>query len=525
MSPRDLKRRREERLKDPEVRRWHENITRGSETTAETYLRALFLFCDLMHTSPPQLWKLREEKLHRMLLDFVSLQEKRGQTGQTTTNIVKSVRSWLLHGGKVLTRPIKIYKSQDPPSIRDERIPTQEELHRILLSCTSCHRVSAVLVAHAGLRPEVLGNYYGTDGLRLKDFPELRIKGNGIEFTRVPAMVVVRPELSKSNHRYFSFVGAEGCGYIRDYLQERAEFGEQLTPETGLVKPRNLDKSFIRTTNIGDGIRAGIRAVVGREVKMRPYALRAYFDTQLLLAESKGKVAHDYRVFWMGHRGSMEARYTTNKGRLPQKFLDDMRDAYHRCQPFLATTPMTDAAEVDAAVNRQFLRLSGYTDDEINEMDLTDTEKVRELAREGLARGSGGPVEDAPQRPAHPALSGYQIVVQPAAVAGLVAHGWRELDRLGPDQVLMVSPASPGTSTTPSSSAPARPAGAGPAPPATRAAAGDAAGGARPPASSPSSPPPRKSSAGRERPRWKGEVEERVHLSTPVDGPDGPGRP
>ncbi|MDI1495879.1 MAG: hypothetical protein K8823_1187 [Cenarchaeum symbiont of Oopsacas minuta] len=42
--------------------------------------------------------------------------------------------------------------------------------------------------------------------------------------------------------------------------------------------------------------------------------MRAYFDTQLLIAESKGKIAHDIRAFFMGHSGNIEARYTTNKG-------------------------------------------------------------------------------------------------------------------------------------------------------------------------------------------------------------------
>ncbi len=110
VSPLVLKQRREARLKDPEVRRWYENVTRGSVTTAETYPRALFLFCETTKTTPPALWKMKEEKLHRLLLDFVTHEEQRGQAGQTTVNIVKSVRSWLSHGGVVLTRPIKIHK-------------------------------------------------------------------------------------------------------------------------------------------------------------------------------------------------------------------------------------------------------------------------------------------------------------------------------------------------------------------------------------------------------------------------------
>ena len=67
----------------------------------------------------------------------------------------------------------------------------------------------------------------------------------------------------------------------------------------------------------------------------RPYILRAYFDTQLLIAESKGKIAHDFRVFFMGHKGSMEARYTTNKGMLPEMLTTEMHGAFARAEEFL----------------------------------------------------------------------------------------------------------------------------------------------------------------------------------------------
>jgi large subunit ribosomal protein L6 len=35
-------------------------------------------------------------------------------------------------------------------------------------------------MAFSGIRPQVLGNYLGTDGLRLGDFPELKIEGNKV---------------------------------------------------------------------------------------------------------------------------------------------------------------------------------------------------------------------------------------------------------------------------------------------------------------------------------------------------------
>ena len=67
----------------------------------------------------------------------------------------------------------------------------------------------------------------------------------------------------------------------------------------------------------------------------RPYVLRAFFDTQLLIAESRGKIAHDFRVFFMGHKGSIEAKYTTNKSILSKLLTDEMRESFRRSQEFL----------------------------------------------------------------------------------------------------------------------------------------------------------------------------------------------
>ena len=54
-----------------------------------------------------------------------------------------------------------------------------------------------------------------------------------------------------------------------------------------------------------------------------------------LLAESHGKMTHAYRQFFMGHKGDIEARYTTNKGRLTDEMISDMRRAYSKSQEFL----------------------------------------------------------------------------------------------------------------------------------------------------------------------------------------------
>jgi hypothetical protein len=58
----------------------------------------------------------------------------------------------------------------------------------------------------------------------------------------------------------------------------------------------------------------------------------------MIIAESKGKISHPYLQFLMGHKGDIEARYSTNKGVLPPDMVEDMRKAYRQCEPFLSTT-------------------------------------------------------------------------------------------------------------------------------------------------------------------------------------------
>lgn len=73
--------------------------------------------------------------------------------------------------------------------------------------------------------------------------------------------------------------------------------------------------------------------------------LRAYFDTQLLIAESRGKIAYDFRCFYMGHKGSIEAKYTANKGILPKILLDEMPRHSREAKSFLILKRQEDPLE------------------------------------------------------------------------------------------------------------------------------------------------------------------------------------
>jgi hypothetical protein len=120
-------------------------------------------------------------------------------------------------------------------------------------------------------------------------------------------------------------------------LEERIRSGEKLTPNSPLIaheRKEAAQKPFVQTGKLTHFIRQCMRKA---GVYKRPYVLRAYAETQLIIAESKGKISHPYLQFIAGHKGDIEARYSTNKGVLPPDMIEDMRKCYKECEPFLST--------------------------------------------------------------------------------------------------------------------------------------------------------------------------------------------
>ena len=380
-------------LEDENVCRWYDNNARGSQITADVYARRLAAICLQLEKTPQDLIGMDQKKLYYLLLDFVSSEEKRGVSGSYIHTSVKVIKSWLSYNGIVVPQKIKIRGQESTPTLKDERVPTQEELRKILRSASPRDRVSVAIMAYSGVRPEVLGNYDGNDGLTFGDFPEMRIENGEIVFDKIPTMVVIRPELSKSKRKYLTFLGGEGCEYLKEYLEGRLRKGDIVGEGTDIIAPKVMKKSFIRSTKVSEGIRKAIRAA---GFKWRPYVLRAYCDTQLLLAESKGEMTHSYRQFFMGHVGDMESRYTTNKGRLSEEMMEDMRNSYKRSLKYLQTVEFDMKTETtEVTLRKHMMRVVGLSEEEIDEEDLAEmnVEELYEVMRRklvGVITGNGG---------------------------------------------------------------------------------------------------------------------------------------
>ncbi len=388
-------------LHDEDILRWHTNTGKNSVITGDIYLRCLGRFLAKIGLTAKQFMKQPRKKIEDTVQDYIDEMEKsvNPETGQHYSpgyiaNQLKAIKSWAEFSGKPIQRRIRIANTQKRPTLNDERVPTQEELKRVIYAPTTSLRARAaiILIAQSGMRIETLGDYLGVNGLRISDVKDLQLKDNRVTFQNIPAMIVVPAELSNSRRQYVTFLGREGSEILTEYLNDRGKKGERLTPATGIVAtssiqfgkkrfPDIVDHSpFLRTTKIGNEIRGAMRA---SGLMQRPYIWRSFFDTQLMIAESRQKLSHAYRMFFMGHVGDIEATYTTNKNRLPENVIADMRKCFEGCSEYLetASSGRVPADHMHAVI----LRSVGYKDDEIEAMggiERIPEDKISELIKQ-----------------------------------------------------------------------------------------------------------------------------------------------
>jgi len=341
---------KEQLLADPDLKRWFDNIARGSPLTADVRLRRISYFCEVNKLTPMQLADLAIKDLRAvtdLIQDHITWMEEQNKSPGYIESTLTAIKSWLRHFDVEIKRRIKINESESTPTLEHERVPNESEISEIFNRTSLRTAIEMSLIAKAGLRPQVLGNHDGTDGLVIKDIADIVIEDGKAMCVVTPPRITIRRTLSKARHQYFTFLTEGGTRKLLAYLNDRLARGEKIGPDSAVIAPdtsykvyrgKNAGKKFLPTRRISEDIREAFRP----RFRWRPYVLRAFFDTQLLMAESRGKIAHDFRVFFMGHKGSMEARYTTNKGVLPNALVKEMKSAFKRSQEFLDLEMKTD---------------------------------------------------------------------------------------------------------------------------------------------------------------------------------------
>ncbi len=275
-----------------------------------------------------------------LLQDHITWMEEREHSPGYIDSTMTALKSWLRQFDIEIKRRLKINNADSTPTLENEGVPQAAEMAEILNRASLRSAVVISLMSKAGLRPQVSGNHNGADGLAMKDLPDIAIIQGVAKCLNSPPRIIVRKTISKARHQYFTFLTDSGTKKLLAYLNDRLARGEALTGDSAVISPNseykygrgeNTGKRFLPTRQISKIVRDTLRP----RFQWRPYVLRAYFDTQMLIAEARGKIAHDFRVFFMGHKGSIEAKYTTNKGVLPDALINEMREAFKRSEEFL----------------------------------------------------------------------------------------------------------------------------------------------------------------------------------------------
>ena len=334
---RQLEAKKTKLLSVPQVRRWYEDVQRGSKNTAETWISRLSRFLEKFQLTPIQLAQLDKETATNLIHDYIRETETE-LAPQTIKGTVTSVKSYLRFSNVEITKKFKIRKVSSTPTLRGRKLPNGQELSELYSRANLRQATIISFVAKAGVRPEVLGWCDATDGLTVEDLPDLAIVQGLATFTKYPSRVMVRDTLSKTGKPYFTFLTTEGAKKVIAYLNDRILHGESLRPDSPVIAPSrltthrgaNIEKPFINTPVITKDVRKALQP----RFRLSPYDLRRFFEQRLSVAEADGKITHEWRQFFAGHKGDMEAVYAFGC-ELPPNVIERMRDAYKSCEPYL----------------------------------------------------------------------------------------------------------------------------------------------------------------------------------------------
>lgn len=444
-------------LSNPEVRRWYEKKVVRSRVTGDEYARKLDFILDRLALDAESVVveaTKRPESLEDRLVAYASTQKKNGRLDNYIRKSLNGLRSYLAFRRVSFDRWPEVSPVQGA-SLENERVPRPEELERVLARLSPRGRVIALMIAHAGVRPAVLGSYRGAGGLTLGDLPEL-ILGETIEFSEVPFVIRVPANLSKTRVAYTTFGTQQLATVMIAELERRREGGEELGPSSPLVAAHEVrgvaarsresaefGGKFLSTKAVLDEVRDALNSAAPDGTHWRAYVLRSYCSTRLLLAEGEGRISRDLAQAILGHSTGVAGRYHVGK-RWGEELLAEARREYGRAAEFLETRPTTKTD-----VKRELIESLVHAVEEVTggKSGATATMNAEDLVAalrraidgsNGRSPGTaGGAHEPSGVRTEPDTLHrAAQRLVSPRDLEGLLAAGWRYVALVG-DRVVI----------------------------------------------------------------------------------------
>ena len=436
-------------LSHPLVGPWHESRALRSRLSADQYLRQFGLLLERTGLDPERIISLAREspdKLRDILVRDAARLKREGRLDSYVSKFLEGLKAFL----KFHRVSFDGYPSLSPikgASLSREWIPRPEELGRVLERLSLRGRVIALFHAHSGLRPGVLGSYGGETGLTLDNLPELKL-GSEPEFSEVPFVIRVPAHLSKTRVSYVTFGTQQLATALLAYLKSRKDRGEVLKPSSPVIataetrgiatrahKEARFGRGFLCTKVVEDELRTVLHATVPEGVTWRPYVLRSYCSTRLLLAEGQGRISRDLREAILGHDGGVASRYNVGK-RWGEELLAEARREYANAAEFLETNAQS-RVNVAAEFRRTLLAVAGLSEDEAAKHVNDSNDELLAILRQKL---TGREASALPPTNGNGNGHGVQKPVTLEEAETLLAQGWTYVANFGPNRVILQAP-------------------------------------------------------------------------------------
>ena len=401
----------------------------GSDTSRMKYLGEFARFLNWHEIkSPEDYLAMGKETCTRLLQETSDTMNDKGASIHYINTFVSDVSLFLRVNG---VKDLDIQRIHQPARYRKkpEYIPTKEEVFAMAGTCGS---------SLAGMRDKAMILCMYGSGLRNSTIravlygdvkAELEAGAEVVKVPVYPEMKKVVPGACKGNIPYFTFLPREAVAAVKLYLKQRvAAYGS--IPDSAPLFSTEDTKMEREQRNLNpitkDKLRkvvhlAAKRAGVARWKDLYPHCLRKAAES-FFRGPTTDEVRLDVKTqeFLMGHilPGSQDPYFDKTKA-------EELRERYSR----LVFRPEAafDRRRVLGTMNRQFLKLANYTDEEIQALgdlaELTDP-KLQDLVR----RKQGLPA------------AGRQKVVPLSELERHINEGWEYVTTFNGDRAIVKLP-------------------------------------------------------------------------------------
>ncbi len=416
-----------------------------SYSSVELYVAILAQFCRFSRMNPDQLVALPRGEIEDLVHSYLDQSLAKGLSRKT----VKTRRSFLLlhfkKNGFKGERALNIEVYSVPARYRKvlEHIPSSEEILRMADAALSVRDRAMILCMYtSGLRDSTIR------ALRYKDVKD-DLNNDTILVPVYPEMKRVLDKACKNNIPYFTFFDALSTEALRSYLRDRERRFGPVEDEEILFPPgagaSHLARHRSRLKPLGDVDfnrvikKAAQNAGIKEWKAIHPHALRKSFEEGVKRRRPDGTMMGEKdQEFIMGHilPGSQDPYYGSGisvQGStigFSREVANKLREEY-RMLRFFPERSLISKDETLAIFNRRFLKMSNWTDEEIEALgDLSAIEESRlqELLEQKSKQKLG--------------LNGNrQKVVQMSEVKKFIEEGWEYLSALPSGEAIVRLPA------------------------------------------------------------------------------------